>query len=36
METQARYIVVGTFTLAAMAALLGFLLWLGRVEINRA
>jgi phospholipid/cholesterol/gamma-HCH transport system substrate-binding protein len=36
METQARYILVGTFTLAAMAALLGFLLWLAQVEINRA
>ncbi len=36
METNARYILVGTFTLAAMAALLGFLLWLAQVEINRA
>jgi phospholipid/cholesterol/gamma-HCH transport system substrate-binding protein len=35
METQARYILVGSFTLAAMAALLGFLLWLAQVEINR-
>lgn len=36
METRARYVLVGAFTLAAMAALLGFLLWLARVEINRA
>lgn len=36
METHARYIVVGTFALAAFAALLGFLLWLARVEIARS
>jgi phospholipid/cholesterol/gamma-HCH transport system substrate-binding protein len=36
METKARYILVGSFTLAAMAALLGFLLWLAQVEINRS
>lgn len=36
METRARYILVGAFTLASAVALLGFLLWLGRVEINRA
>jgi phospholipid/cholesterol/gamma-HCH transport system substrate-binding protein len=36
VETQARYILVGTFTLAAIVALLGFLLWLAQVEINRA
>lgn len=35
METHARYMLVGAFTLAAIAALLGFLLWLGRVEISR-
>jgi phospholipid/cholesterol/gamma-HCH transport system substrate-binding protein len=35
METRARYILVGAFTLASAVALLGFLLWLGRVEINR-
>jgi len=29
METKARYILVGAFPLGAMAALLGFLLWLG-------
>lgn len=36
METQARYILVGSFTLAAIGALLGFLLWLAQVEINRS
>lgn len=36
METKARYILVGAFTLGAMAALLGFLLWLAQVEITRA
>lgn len=36
METKARYVLVGAFTLGAMAALLGFLLWLAQVEITRA
>ena len=36
METKARYILVGTFTLAAMVGLLGFLLWLAQVEISRS
>lgn len=36
METRARYVLVGAFTLVAIAALLGFLLWLAKVEINRA
>ncbi len=36
METRARYVLVGAFTLAALAALMGFLLWLARVEISRA
>jgi phospholipid/cholesterol/gamma-HCH transport system substrate-binding protein len=36
METKARYILVGAFTLGAMGALLGFFLWLAQVEINRA
>jgi len=35
METRARYILVGFVTLASVVALLGFLLWLARVEINR-
>lgn len=36
METKARYILVGAFTLSAMVALLGFLLWLAQVEITRS
>jgi phospholipid/cholesterol/gamma-HCH transport system substrate-binding protein len=36
METKARYVLVGAFTLGAMAALLGFLLWLAQVEITRS
>lgn len=36
METKARYILVGAFTLGAMGALLAFLLWLAQVEITRA
>jgi phospholipid/cholesterol/gamma-HCH transport system substrate-binding protein len=36
METNARYILVGAFTLGSIAALLAFLLWLARVEISRA
>jgi phospholipid/cholesterol/gamma-HCH transport system substrate-binding protein len=35
METRARYILIGVFTLLAAAAAMGFLLWLARVEINR-
>ncbi len=35
METRARYILVGAFTLIAAIAAMGFLLWLARVEINR-
>lgn len=35
METRARYILVGTFTLLSLLALLGFLLWLAKVQINR-
>ncbi len=36
METKARFVLVGAFTLAAMAALLAFLLWLAQVQINRS
>jgi phospholipid/cholesterol/gamma-HCH transport system substrate-binding protein len=32
METKARYILVGTFVLASIAALVGVLLWLGASE----
>lgn len=35
METRARYILVGAFTLATFLATLGFLLWLARVQIDR-
>ncbi|HLQ17510.1 MAG TPA: MlaD family protein [Tabrizicola sp.] len=35
METKARYILVGAFTLGAIGAILGFLLWLAQVQINR-
>jgi phospholipid/cholesterol/gamma-HCH transport system substrate-binding protein len=35
METRARYILVGAFTLLSLVAALGFLLWLARVQINR-
>ena len=35
METRARYILVGAFTLVSALAAMGFLLWLARVEINR-
>lgn len=35
METRARYILVGAFTLLSLLAAMGFLLWLARVQINR-
>ncbi len=35
METRARYIVVGLFTLFSLGAALGFLLWLARVQLDR-
>lgn len=35
METRARYILVGAFTLLSLVAAMGFLLWLARVQINR-
>lgn len=35
METRARYILVGTFTLVSLLAALGFILWLAKVEIDR-
>lgn len=36
METRARYILVGGFTLFGLLALLGFILWLAKVEIDRS
>ena len=35
METRARYILIGAFTLAGVLGLLGFLLWFARVELDR-
>jgi phospholipid/cholesterol/gamma-HCH transport system substrate-binding protein len=35
METRARYILVGAFTLFSLLAALGFILWLAKVEIDR-
>jgi phospholipid/cholesterol/gamma-HCH transport system substrate-binding protein len=35
METRANYLIVGAFTLAGFAALMGFLLWFARVELDR-
>lgn len=35
METQARYLLVGVFTIACLLAGLGFTLWLAKVQINR-
>jgi phospholipid/cholesterol/gamma-HCH transport system substrate-binding protein len=35
METRARYILVGIFTLLSLVAALGFILWLAKVQIDR-
>ncbi|WP_372674906.1 MlaD family protein [Aquicoccus sp.] len=35
METRARYVLVGIFTLASFLAALGFVLWLGKVQLDR-
>ncbi len=35
METRARYILVGAFTLLSLVAALGFILWLAKVQIDR-
>lgn len=35
METRARYILVGLFTLLSLAAALGVILWLAKVQIDR-
>lgn len=35
METRARYILVGVFTLFGMLAALGFVLWLAKVQLDR-
>lgn len=35
METRARYLLVGIFTLVGFVAAIGFMLWLAKVQINR-
>lgn len=35
METRARYVLIGLFTLLSVAATLGFLLWLAKVQLDR-
>lgn len=35
METRARFILVGVFTLLTLVAALGFILWLAKVQIDR-
>lgn len=35
METKARYILIGAFTVAGFLGILGFLLWFGNSESNR-
>lgn len=35
METHARYVLIGGFTLAGFAGLLAFVLWFARVELDR-
>ncbi len=35
METRARYVLIGIFTLASILATLGFLLWLAKVQLDR-
>lgn len=35
METRARYVLIGAFTLCSLLAALGFLLWLAKVQIDR-
>ncbi|MEO7382663.1 MAG: MlaD family protein, partial [Paracoccaceae bacterium] len=35
METRANYVIIGTFTLLAIFAGLGFFLWLAKVQIDK-
>ena len=35
METRARYVLIGAFTVFSLLAALGFLLWLAKVQIDR-
>lgn len=36
METRARFVLIGLFTLLSIVATLGFLLWLAKVQVDRA
>lgn len=35
METKANYVLIGAFTLAGFAGLMGFLLWFAKIEMDR-
>ena len=35
METRARFILVGVFTIVGLLAMLGFILWLSKVQLDR-
>lgn len=35
METRANYLLIGAFTLAGLAAIVGFLLWFARIELDQ-
>ncbi|UUX49462.1 MCE family protein [Nisaea acidiphila] len=35
METRASYVIVGLFVFAMFASAMGFVIWLGKVELNR-
>ncbi|MDO9525390.1 MAG: MlaD family protein [Gemmobacter sp.] len=35
METRARYILIGAFTLLSLLAALGFIIWLAKVQLDR-
>ena len=35
METRARYLLVGVFTIVGLVAVMGFTLWLAKVQIDR-
>ncbi|MBN8291293.1 MCE family protein [Rhodobacter sp. NTK016B] len=35
METRARFVLIGLFTILGLAAMLGFVLWLAKVQLDR-
>lgn len=35
METRARFVLIGLFTLVGMVAMLGFVLWMAKVQLDR-